>query len=69
MIGMNQSFNMEPPTATDVCDVKSKSVQRRIQRMVRNLCIVSAQRRPLELLVVVEEKCPNAQQDGYGTVW
>ena len=65
---MNQSFNMGPPTSTNVCDVKSKSVMTHSAKGPE-LVYSAEQRRALELLVVVEEKCPIAQRDGYDTVW
>ena len=52
---MNRSFNMEPATATDVCDVKSKSVP--------SLVYTAEQRKALEVMVIVN--FPIVQRDGY----
>ena len=65
---MNQSFNMGPPTAADVCDVKSNNVATDSTKGLKFVYSVE-QRRALELMPIVEEKCPIAQRDGYDTVW
>ena len=71
MIGINRSFNMEQATATDVCggNFKSKIMTVRgnatiIQQIGPKLVYSAEQRKALELLAVVEEKCPIAQRDG-----
>ena len=46
---------MEPATATDVCDVKSKSVP--------SLVYTAEQRKALEVMVIVN--FPIVQRDGY----
>ena len=66
---MNQSFNMGPPTTTDVCDVKSKNVTTHSTIVGPKLVYYTEQQKALELLVIVEEKCPIVQRDGYDTVW
>ena len=68
VIGVNQSFDMEPPTATDMCDAKSKNVTTHSTKDPE-LVYSAEQRRVQELLVVVEEKCTVAQRDGYDAVW
>ena len=65
---MDQSFNMEPPTATDVCDAKSKNVTTHSTKGPELVYSVE-QRKALELMAIVEEKSPIAQRDGYDTVW
>ena len=67
MIGVNQSFNMEPSTATDVYDRISKS---KIITVHGNATIIEQkgpklvysveQRKALELKTIVDEKCPIA---------
>ena len=71
MIGINQSFNMEPTTATDVCDVlfKSKNITVHgnatiIEQTGPKLVYSVEQRKALELMTNLEEKCPIAQRDG-----
>ena len=66
---------MEPATATDVCDgiFKSKNIT-----VHRNVTIIEQkgpklvysveQRKALELMTIVEEKCPIAHRDGQDTV-
>ena len=65
---MNQSFNMEPATAA--CDVKSKNVTAH-STIVKGWKLVYSveQQKALELMAIVEGKCPIAQRDGYDTVW
>ena len=60
MIGINQSFNMEPATATDVCDwiFKSKNItvhgNATIIKQAELVCSVE-QRKALELMTNDEE--------------
>ena len=75
MIGIDQSFNMEPATATDVCDgmFKSKNItvhgNATIAKQTRPKLVYRVeQRKALELMTVVEEKCPIAHGDGLDTV-
>ena len=72
---MNQSFNMEPATATYVCDgmFKSKSITVHgnatiIEQKCLKLVYSVEQRKALELMAIVEEKCPIAHGDGHDTV-
>ena len=68
---MNQSFNMEPATDTDVCD---GIFQRKNITVHGNATIIEQkgpkfvysveQQKALELMTIVEEKCPIAQRDG-----
>ena len=65
---MNQSFNMEPATATDLCDgmLKNKNIpvygNATIVRQTGPKLVYSIeQREALELMAIVEEKCPLAQ--------
>ena len=67
MVDINRSFNMELATATGVCDgnFKSKNIRVRgnatiIQQTSPKL-VYSAERKALELMAIVEEKCPIAQ--------
>ena len=69
MIGINQSFNMEPATATYVCDgiFKSKSITVHgnatiIAQKGPELVYSVEQRKALELMTIVEEKCQIAQR-------
>ena len=71
MIAVNRSFNMEPATATDVCDgiFKSKNITVHgnatiIERTGPKLVYSVEQRKALELMTIVVEKCPIAQLDG-----
>ena len=73
MIGINQSFNMEPATATNVCDgiFKSKNITLHgnstiIGQTGLKLVYSVQQQKALELMAIVEEKCPVSQQDGKG---
>ena len=66
---MNQPFNKGPPTATDVCDVKSNNVTTNSTTAGPKLVYSVKQGKALELMAIVEEKCPIAQRDGYDTVW
>ena len=59
-------LSMGPPTATDVCDVKSKSVPATKQAGPK-LVYTAEQRKVLEVMAIVN--CPIAQRDGYDTVW
>ena len=70
-IGIIQSFNMEPTTATDVCDgnFKSKNITVHgnatiIKQTGPELVYSVAQWKALELMAIVEEKCPIAQREG-----
>ena len=70
-IGINQSFVMEPTTAA-VCDgnFKSKNITVHGNAAIvmptgAKLVYIAEQRKALELMVIVEEKCPIAQRDGY----
>ena len=70
MIGINQSFNMELATATDVCDgiFKSKNITVHgnatiTEQTCPKLVYSVEQRKALELMTIVEEKCPIAQRD------
>ena len=72
---MNQSFNMEPATATDVCDGKFKSKNITVhgnativKQTDPKLVYSVEKRKSLELMAIVEEKCPIAQRDGQDTV-
>ena len=75
MIGINQSFNMEPATATDVCDgnFKSKNITVHgnatiIKQAGPKLVYSAGQRKALlEWMAIVEEKYPMAQRDGFST--
>ena len=65
MIGMNQSFNMEPATVIDVCDgiCKSKNIMvlgnaTIIEQKGPKLVYSVEQRKTLELMTIVGEKCP-----------
>ena len=67
MIGINRSFNMEP-TATDVCDgnFKSKNItvhgNATIIKLTGPKLVYNAeQRKVLEMMAIVEEKCQIAQ--------
>ena len=71
VVGTNQSFNMETATATDVCDglFKSKNITVHgdatiIEQKVPKLVYSVDQRNALELMTIVEEKCPIAQRGG-----
>ena len=66
---MNQSFNTGPPTATDVCGVKSNNATPHSTIVGPKLVYSVEQRKALELMAIVEEKCPIAQRDGYDTLW
>ena len=66
---------MEPATATDVCDwiFKSKNITVHENATIREQkdpkfvqCV--EQRKALELMTIVEEKCQIAQRDGQDTV-
>ena len=68
---MNQSFNMEPATATDVCDgmFKSKNITVHgnaiiVKQTGPKLVYSVEHRKSLELMAIVKEKCPIAQRDG-----
>ena len=68
---MNQSLNMESATAADVCDGKFKSKNITVHgnaiilKQTGSTLVYSAeQRRTLEIMTIVEEKCPIAQRDG-----
>ena len=72
---MSQPFNMEPATATDVCDgrFKSKNITVHgnatiIEQKGPKLVYSVEQRKALELMTIVEEKCPIPQRDGQDTV-
>ena len=72
---MNQSYNMEPATATDVCDgiFKSKIITVHgnatiIEQKGPKLVYSVEQRKALELMTTVDEKCPIAQRDGQDRV-
>ena len=72
---MNQSFNMESATVTDVCDgiFESKNITVHgnatiIEQKGPKLVYSVEQRKSLELMTIVEEKCPIAQRDGQDTV-
>ena len=65
---MNQSFNREPVTATDVCDgiFKSKNITMHgnatiIEQKGPKLVYSVEQRKALELMTIVEGKCPISQ--------
>ena len=71
MIGINQSSIMEPATATDLCDgvFKSKNItvhgNATIVKQTGPKIVYSVeQRKALESMVIVEEKCPIAHGDG-----
>ena len=75
MIGINQSFIMEPATATDVCDgmFKSKNIAVHgnatiVKQTGPEIVYSIEQRKALELMAIVEEKCPIAHGDGQDTV-
>ena len=62
---------MEPATATDVCDgnFKGKNITVHgnatiIKQTGPKLVYSGEQRKALELMAIVEEKCPRAQRDG-----
>ena len=66
---------MGPATATDVCDEISKSKNITvhgnatiIEQTGPKLVYSVGQRKALELMTIVEEKCPIAQRDGQDTV-
>ena len=72
---MNQSFNIEPATDTDVCDgiFKSKNstvhgnaniIEQKDPKLVSSV----EQRKALELMTIVEETCPIAQRDEQDTL-
>ena len=70
MIGTDRSFSMEPTTTTDVCDgnFKSKNIRVHgnatiIKQTGPKLVYSAEQRKTLELMAIVEEKCPIAQRD------
>ena len=73
---MNQSLIIEPSTATDVCDgmfkIKTITVHGNAtivkQTGTKLVYNVEQQRKALELMAIVEEKCPIAQSDGQDTV-
>ena len=72
---MIQSFNMEPATATDVCDgiFESKNITVHgnatiIEQKGLKLVYSVDQRKALELMTIVEEKCLVVQQDGQDTI-
>ena len=63
VIGINRSFNMEPATATDVCDgiFKSKNITVHgnaniIEQISPELAYSVEQGKALELMTIVEEK-------------
>ena len=75
MIGINRSFSMEPAAATDVCDgiFKRKNITVHgnatiIKQNGLKLVHSVEQRKALELMAIVKEKCPIAQLDGHDTV-
>ena len=62
---------MEPATVTDMCDgnFKSKNITvhgyaRVIKQTGPKLVYSSEQRKALEMIAIVEEKCPKTQRDG-----
>ena len=62
---------MEPATATDVCDGmfedKTNTVHGNatiVKQSGPKLVYSVEQRKALELMAIVEEKCPSAQRDG-----
>ena len=66
---------MEPATATDACDgiFKSKNItvhgnETIIKQRGSKFVYSVEQRKALELMTVVEEKCPIAQRNGLDTV-
>ena len=66
---------MEPATATDVCGemVKSKNITVHgnatiVKQTAPKLVYSVEQRKALELMTIVEEKCPIAERDGQDTV-
>ena len=68
---MNQSFNMEPAPAADLCDgmFKSKNITLHgnatiVKHTGGKLVYSVEQRKSLELMAIVGEKCPIAQRDG-----
>ena len=72
---MTQSFNMEPATATDVCDgmFKSKNITVHgnatiVKQTGPQLVYSVEQWKALELMAIVEEKFAIAQRDGLDTV-
>ena len=68
---MNHSFNMGPATATDVRDRLFKSMHGNatiIEQKGPKLVYSVEQRKALELMTIVEEKCPIAQRGGQDTV-
>ena len=52
-----------------MCVMSKVKSLRHIRRKVQNLCNSVEQRKALELMAIVERKCPIGQQDGYDTVW
>ena len=67
---------MEPATATDVCNgiFKSKNIAVHgnatiIEQAGPKLLYRAEQRKSLELMTIVEEKCQIAQRDGKWTGW
>ena len=57
---------MEPATATDVCDGKNIIVNGNatiVKQTGLKLVYSVEQRKSLELMTIVEEKCPIAQRD------
>ena len=67
---------MEPAIATDVCDeiFKSKSITVHgnvtiIEQTGPKLVYSVVQRKALELMTIVEEKCPIAQREVLDTDW
>ena len=72
---MNQSFNMEPASTTDVCDgmFKSKNITVHenatiVKQTGPKLVYSVEQRKVLELMAIVEEKCLITYGDGQDTV-
>ena len=66
---MDQSFNMEPATATEMCDgiFKSKNITVHgnatiIEQKGPKLVYSVEQWKALELMTIVGEKCPIAQR-------
>ena len=69
MIGINRSFNMEPATATDLCDGNFKSKTFTvygnatfIKQTGPKLVYSVEQRKSLELMAIAKEKCLIALQ-------
>ena len=58
---------MEPATTTDVCDGIFKNITVHGNATMKLVYSVE-QRKALELMTIVEEKCPIAQWDGQDTV-